>query len=1043
MSLSPVFIKKGNDNRPYINVRINNNNVLGLIDTGSNASIFGSLGLGIINYLGKPLIRDSQLKITTADGSPQELLGYIDVDISVNNICKEVRVLVIPSVEHKLILGVDFLKKFEISLDLANGSYKMNDVSISVVNAVQPLESLSSNEKSQLHEVMKLFISIAPKNRLGRTHLLSHSIELIDKKPFKQRQYPLSPVMQKHLNSEVDKMLKLGLIQPSTSPYCSPLWLVKKSDDTFRVCFDGRKLNSKTSRDSYPLPLIENTLNKIRDARFLSTIDLKQAFFQVPLETESRPMTAFAVHGRGLFEFCVMPFGLSCSSQTMCRLMDQVIGPELEPYCEYYIDDIIVATGTFEKHIEILKKVYERLKNAGLTINFEKSQFCRSSLKFLGFLVDQFGLRTDPQKVSAVVDYPTPKNTTQIRRLLGLVSYYRRFLKNFSSLCSPITDLLHGRKKGQSITWTPEADEAFQKIKQCLTTAPVLASPDYSKPFIIHCDAADSGIGAALFQVEDGLEHPVAYYSKTLNKCQRKWTTTEKELFAVVSAVEHFRGYVEGSKFKIITDHASLIWLCNLSNPSPKLARWLVKLGQYNYDIEHRKGALNVVADALSRSNVDVAMVSISDFVHDNWYKDMLVKVSDSPELYPSFLVKDNTLYKHVLTKLPLVSNISDWKIVVPTANRQAILKSSHDDETAGHFGVFKTLAKVSELYYWPNMRKSVYKYVRKCQTCAANKPSNLPQAGLMGAYRDINFPYQLLSADLIGPYPRSKNGCQYVLVVVDWFTKYVHVNPIAKATTRSIIKFLENVVFLNFGVPQIFACDNGSQFTSKEFEQFIKSYEIQKVWYNARYHPQVNHTERANKVVISTIRCFINENHKDWDKNIYKIAHAINSARHDVTGYSPNFLNFCRNIPIKGDFYGKIADNANNITTIGDKLYRANDAQEVPKIYDDVRRKLKNAYLKNSHNYNLRRRSQVFKLGDKVWKRNYVLSKAISDFSAKLAPRYIPCTVTKVISPLVYELTAEDGNKLGRWHTKDLKPNHTDLDSDDSLEPDASDNEL
>ncbi|KAK9730865.1 Reverse transcriptase (RNA-dependent DNA polymerase) [Popillia japonica] len=315
---------------------------------------------------------------------------------------------------------------------------------------------LSDTQKADLETVASLYKEIGPENELGKTDLITHHIDTGNASPIKQRQYPLSPAMREHLNKEIDEMLRLGIIQPSKSPWCSPLWLVKKSNGKFRICFDGRKLNSVTVSDAYPMPLIDSIITKIRDARYLSSIDLKQAFFQIPLDKESQPKTAFAIQGRGLFEFCRMPFGLSCSPQTMCRLMDKVIGPSLEPYVFYYLDDIIICTPDFETHLIVLRKVFERLQHAKLTVNYEKCHFCRPSLKFLGFIVDQEGLRTDPDKVSAIVDYPTPKTTTQIKRLIGLVGYYRRFLKNFSALSSPITDLLRGRKKGQPITWTPE-----------------------------------------------------------------------------------------------------------------------------------------------------------------------------------------------------------------------------------------------------------------------------------------------------------------------------------------------------------------------------------------------------------------------------------------------------------------------------------------------------------------------------------------------------------------------------------------------------------
>ncbi|KAK9701510.1 Integrase core domain [Popillia japonica] len=723
-----------------------------------------------------------------------------------------------PFYGNRLILGVDFLELFNITV---NFSDKSNLPSLCVINTICSYDKLPEQEKMiDLESVTSLFRQIGPDDGLGKTDLITHHIDNGNAKPFKQRQYPLSPAMQQHLNSQIDQMLQLGIIQPSQSPWCSPLWLVKKPNGTYRD-----------------------------------------------------------------------------------------------------------------------------------------------------------GLRTDPDKVSAIVNYPVPKNTTQIKSLIGLVGYYRRFLKNFSAFSSPITDLLHGRKKGQPIKWTAEADKALQAIKHSLTTAPVLASPDYTKPFVINCDASDTGVGAVLYQTIDGVEHPIAYMSKNLNKCQRKYSTTEKELLAVLVAVEKFRSYVEGTRFTVVTDHHSLIWLSKLSNPT---------------------GSLNVVADALSR---EISVLNLETLKTDHWYREMLIKVREQPEKYPSFRVEGNILYKHILNRCPVSSNLSEWKIVVPTPNRAEILKMDHDDQTEGHLGVSKTLSRVLELYYWPTMRKDIFKYVRKCSICASCKTSNLPNAGLMGSYKNINFPFQLISAGLLGLYPRSKNGNQYLLVVVDWFTKYCVVQPLAKATSKAIVKFIENQVFLIYGVPQIFVCDNGPQFRSTEFQNLMKEYKVHKIWYNARYHPQINGTERQNRVIVTAIRSYIRENHKTWDLSIHKVAQAIRLARHDVTRYSPAFLTFARNIPLSGDYYGSIAHIANNIPLISDRNSRLNDIQKFPELYHNIRQKIFNSYAKNKQNYNLRRRSVQYKVGDLVWKANYVLSSAPDSFAAKLAPKFIPAVIKEKLS--------------------------------------------
>lgn len=1016
---SPIFISKPGDNRPYLNVSINGKNIMALLDSGSNVTILGASSLYLLKELNLQIDYGISLQITTADGSVQNSLGYVLVPVTLLNQTNHVKMVVVPSVNHDLILGMDFLTSFKFQLDFGSFSYNMPDLNSCVVNTIHDLSKLSEIENLQLEGVIDLYKSIGPVDRIGRTHLITQSINTGDAKPIRQRQYPLSPAMQNALNEQLDEMLKQDIIEPTNSPWSSPLWLVKKSDSSYRVCFDGRKLNSVTVVDSYPMPLIDSVVTKVRDARYLSSLDLKQAFFQIPLDESSKLKTAFAVQGRGSFCFKVVPFGLVNSAQALVRLMDMVIGAQLDPYVFYYLDDIIVATPDFTTHLDVLKKLFLRLKDAGLTVNFDKCVFCRSSLKFLGFLVDEFGLRTNPEKISAILDYQVPTNTTQIRRLVGMVGYYRRFLKDFSTLCSPITDLLRGRKKGQPIEWTAEADLAFKEIKRVLTTTPVLASPDFSKQFCIICDASNTGVGAVLYQEEDGLEHPVAYFSKTLNRCQRKYTTTEKELLAVVYAIEKFRGYVEGTHFKIITDHSSLLWLQSMKNPSPRVARWIVKLSQHKFDILHRKGSCNNVADALSRDTEQICVLDLSLFKPDKWYRDMLSKILVNPDLYPSFRVEGEIIYKHVFSKN---DSASDWKIVVPTANRLEILRQFHDTETAAHFGAFKTLHRVSELYYWPKMRDSVDRYIKACKVCAACKSDSLPQAGLMGNYRDINFPFQMISADLLGPYPRSKRGNQHLLVVVDWFTKFVLVHPMSKPTSKAVVTFLENHVFLVYGVPQIISVDNGPQFISKEFKAMCDSYKVQKIWFNARYHPQINHTERVNRVITTAIRSFIKESHKDWDKSIYKIAQAIRLSRHEVTGFSPSFLTFSRNVPVDGSFYGLISERAHNKIEVKQKLLDPELIQARSELYSKVQERLLKSYQNSVPRYNLRRREVRFQVGDRVWKRNFTLSKAADNYNAKLAPKFVPCVVDEIISPLVYSLKDLQGKALGHFHVKDLK---------------------
>lgn len=1035
------FVRRHFDNRPYININLFNKNFSVLLDSGASVSVVGKNGLVFIKDF-RLKIHNSDLKnITTADGTQQTVTGVVDLPICLGNSCQIIKALVVPSLQHTFILGSDFARKFEILIDFKNESWFVQSnqsneniavmpdhaslCSININSQLVSLERLSSIQQSIANDLINSFRSISSEIKLGRTNKIVMNIDTGDAKPFKKKQYLLSPYMLKILNSELDDMLNLGVVEPSKSPWCSPVLLVKKSNGEHRFCFDGRALNDITKHDSYPLPNIDRILNMLRDAKFISSIDLRKAFWQIPLDEESKEKTAFSVTGRGLFHFNVMPFGLCNSAQTQQRLVDTLFGPKYENKIYTYLDDLLLTSSCFDEHVRLLNEVREILKDANLTINFKKCEFFKSSLKFLGFVVSEQGLHTDPDKVSAMLNYPRPRTSTEVKRFTGMCSWYRRFINGFSTLVSPLNDLLKGKKKKQPIVWSPEAEEAFVKIKQALVSAPILCQPDFNQPFTIQCDASDTGVGGVLTQTLDGEERVIAYASRSLSKTERFYSVTERELLSVIFCVEKFRPYVEGVKFQVITDHHSLLWLNNIKNPSGRLARWAVRLRQFSFDLIHRKGSSNVVPDALSRiphNTPEIALLQFSTQNLDPWYKSLMDKVQNNPEEFPQWKVDQGLLYKLTTSNLPTRTNISDWKLLVPKCQRIEVLESCHNPPTSAHFGYYKTLARVQQYYYWPKMRGDTLKFVRKCLTCGSQKHANTSPMGLMGTEKNAQYPWQIISVDIMGPFPRSSNSNTYLLVVADWLTKYTLLHPMKKATAKSVVKFMENGVFLTFGVPQFILCDNGTQFAGSQFKKLAEEYKVQKIWYTPRYSPQCNFVERTNKTIGTAIRCYIKE-HKAWDKELPKIQHAINTAKHEVTGFTPAYLNFGRHVPLAGRYYGDVQSTADLEITPGDRSSYAADLVKLSSVFDNVRTKLHSAYKKNAKSYNLRKRDITFKVGDKVWKRNKVLSDASAKFSAKLAPKYTLCKVRKKVSRLVYDLVNMENSSVGEWHIKDLKP--------------------
>lgn len=1035
--VAPVFLSRNNDNRPFISVKLFDQEITALLDSGANVSIVGKLGIDTLKRLNLKIYGTHLGHVKTADSREQVIEGMVDLPIIIKNSLQILPTYIVPSLAHSFIFGSDFCKKFQVRIDFENNEWfaqsELLNCSIDVVetsNMKVPsvsLEFLSESQVSQVTNIVESFKKITSKDRLGLTHKITMNIDTGDAKPFKLRQYLMSPYMLQLLNSELDDMLKLGVVEPSKSPWNSPVLLVKKSSGEYRFCFDGRKLNEVTRHDSYPLPRVDRILSSLRGAKFISSIDLRKAFWQIPLDPDSREKTAFTIPSRGLFHFRVMPFGLCNSAQTQQRLVDALFGPKYEPYVFTYLDDIIITSETFEDHIRLLCEVRDILADANLTINLDKCEFFKPRLKYLGYIIEGGqGLRTDPEKVSTMVNYPRPKTTTEIKRFIGLCSWYRRFIGAFSTLVSPINDLLKGKKKKQEIDWTAEAEAAFVKIKNALIAAPVLCSPDFSKTFTIQCDASDTGLGGVLTQDIDGGERVIAYCSRSLSRAERNYTVTERELLALLFSLEKFRMYVEGTRFRVITDHYSLLWLNNLKDPSGRLARWAVKLRQHSFELIHRKGASHKVPDALSRidsptsKEVQVLSTSLLNDGSDPWYNDLRDRIIQDPSSFPQWKLVNNVLFKYIPNNLPLRSNVCEWKTVLPKNSRPVIVEKCHDLPTSGHFGFYKTLSRVQEQFYWPKMRADVLKYVRVCKVCQSQKISNSSPLGTMGIQKSVDYPFQVVAVDLMGPLPRSRGGNSFVLVVTCWFSKFTLLFPIRKAISSAIVKLLENQIFLIFGVPQIIICDNGSQFAGKTFKKLADSYKV-KIWFTPRYAAQCNFVERTNKTVGTAIRSYIKE-HKDWDTNVPQIQYAVNSAKHEVHNLQPSLIVFGRHVPISGNYYSKILTPKGIELNPGDRDEYLEDISGLDIIFRDVKSKLSAAHQRYKRSYDLRRKDERFLVGDKVWRRNKILSDAAAGFSAKLAPKYILCKIIAKKSRLVYTLQNKDGSFAGDWHVSNLK---------------------
>lgn len=469
---------------------------------------------------------------------------------------------------------------------------------------VQGVADLDPDQTRLLCGLIKEFenIFMTPDGQLGRTGLVQHQIETNGARPIRQPPRRL-PLRQKHVvEEEIAKMLAHDVIEPSDSPWAAPVVLVTKKDGTVRFCVDYRKLNQVTRRDAYPLPNISDCIDALSGAKWFSTLDLASGYWQVEMDRDSKPLTAFTTH-QGLYQFKVLPFGLTNAPSMFERLMEQVLRGLQWEKCLVYIDDIIIFGADFASALANLRSVFERIQGANLRLKPKKCNLFKREVAFLGHVVTTNGVACDPSKIEAVANWETPHSVTEVRSFLGLASYYRRFIKGFASIASPMTALT---EQDRAFEWTEECQSAFETLKKKLMSAPILAYPstDVADRFILDTDASERGIGAVLSQQQDGVERVIAYASKTLNQAQRRYCTTYRELLAVVVFVRHFRHYLFGQQFTVRSDHASLRWLTNFKDAEGMVGRWLSALSPYDFTIEHRSGTAHGNADGLSRKMI-------------------------------------------------------------------------------------------------------------------------------------------------------------------------------------------------------------------------------------------------------------------------------------------------------------------------------------------------------------------------------------------------------------------------------------------------------
>lgn len=764
--------------------------------------------------------------------------------------------------------------------------------------------------------------------------------------------YRLSPAEQAEVKRHVTDLLAKGLIEPSSSPFGAPVLFVQKKDSSLRMCVDFRALNKLTVRDRFPLPRIDDLLDKMAGKTIFSSLDLQSGYHQILITPSDRPKTAFNTP-LGHFQFKVLCFGLTNAPATFQRVMNHIFAPLIGDYVLVYLDDILVMSKSSEEHLQHLRAVLHVLRTHKFKVKLSKCEFMQKQVKFLGYIVSGEGIKPDPAKVEAIANWPVPTSLTQLRSFLGLCNQLRHHVPHYSSLAAPLTDMT---SKSVAATypwhnWRPNALAAFHALKQALSNPPVTALPVPDEPFTVYTDASDLGTGAVLLQCG----RVVAYDSQKYNSAESRYSVGEKELLAVWKALKKWRCYLEGTEFTVVTDHKPNTFVLTQPTLSRRQAKWLQDLtSQFKgMQLMYKKGAENV-ADALSRHPLltqlpgDSAVLAVMTRARTRPVLPPPPPVPPAPQPFgggrgsthargrataahapapappvapaPMPLPAPDTLpmlrdalvagyerdpkWQHTAENLSLELRGGLWysgrHVVVPddaTAVR-AVMQHMHDSPLAGHTGIKRTLERVRQWFWWPTMKADVTQYVRTCDKCQRNKAVHLPPVGLSPL--DVpSEPWASVAIDMITKLPET-SGYDSVLVFVDRFTKMVHLVPVTERMSAEQFTdlFLTHIVRLH-GIPVSVVSDRGTQWDNQFWRALCKAMGVQ-LRMTMAYHPRANGlVERINGVVEEMMRMYVAEDQRDWFRWLPLIEFAINSSKNDATGFTPFYLNYGRSLPL------------------------------------------------------------------------------------------------------------------------------------------------
>ena len=857
--------------------------------------------------------------------------------------------------------------------------------------------------------------------------------------PISKAPYRMAPVELAELKKQIEELLEKGFIRPSVSPWGAPVLFVKKKDGSMRLCIDYRQLNKVTIKNKYPMPRIDDLLDQLVGASVFSKIDLRSGYHQLRVRVEDVPKTAFRTR-YGHYEFLVMPFGLTNAPAVFMDYMNRIFRPYLDKFIVVFIDDILIYSKNEEEHREHLGIALRVLRDHQLYAKLSKCEFWLKEVKFLGHVVSSEGVAVDPSKVEAVLQWESPKSVTEVRSFVGLAGYYRRFIRGFSQIARPLTNLT---KKDRPFVWTEQCEAAFQELKTLLTTAPVLVLPDSSQPFEVYTDASLMGLGCVLMQ--NG--KVIAYASRQLRPHEVNYPTHDLELCAVVFALKIWRHYLFGAQFEVFSDHKSLKYLMDQKELNGRQRRWMELLSDYKFEIKYHPGKANVVADALSRKSAHVFAMSLEEQAWLETLRDMRVvpgvkqailrAVVVDFDLYTDLRVsqeKDDKLSK--IRKELEDGSVLDFeidghgilrfkhRICVPDCVeiKQTILEEAHRSKYAMHPGITKMYNDLKREFWWPGMKKDVTQFVLKCLTCQKVKIEHQKPGGLLQSIEVPQWKWDDISMDFIVGLPRTQSGHDSIWVIVDRLTKSAHFLPVQISSPMEKLAqlYVDEIVRLH-GVPKSIISDRDQRYRSGYWTS-LQAALGSKLKFSTAYHPQTDgQTERVNQILEDMLRACAIELPGSWDKHLPLAEFAYNNSYQSSIGMAPYEA-----------LYGRKCRSPICWTEVSERTVIGPDiVDETTQKIEMIREKLLTAQSRQKSYADKRRRPLEFEEGDHVFlKVSPMTGVGRSIRAKKLSPRYMgPFDVIEKVGEVSYRIALPP--QLSRlhdvFHVSQLKKYHSD----------------